>query len=249
MSQHFRISTNFFALVTATIVAGWIAYHGGGYARYALFVLVLGGWMISLSLHEFGHALVAYMGGDETVADKGYLSLDPLKYTHPALSIVLPLIFLAMGGIGLPGGAVYIRTSLLKSRGWISATSAGGPLMTLLCLGALLAALMLGGDGGTRGFWAGVSLLAFLQLTALIFNLLPIPGLDGFGILSPYLPESARAKMRALAGSGLIFFLLIAIFLSPLGGYFFRFLFDLGDMIGLNREDIILGLHLFQFWR
>ncbi len=70
------------------------------------FLIVLAGWIFSLSLHEFAHALVAYYGGDKTVKDKGYLTFNPLKYTHPMLSIVFPIIFLMMGGIGLPGGAV-----------------------------------------------------------------------------------------------------------------------------------------------
>ena len=56
------------------------------------FVLI--GWIISLCLHEFSHALVAYWGGDTTVKDKGYLTLNPLKYTDPLMSIILPLVFL-----------------------------------------------------------------------------------------------------------------------------------------------------------
>ena len=73
------------------------------------FAIVLVGWVFSLCLHEFSHALVAYYGGDTTVREKGYLTFNPLKYTHPVYSIVLPLLFLVMGGIGLPGGAVVHR--------------------------------------------------------------------------------------------------------------------------------------------
>ena len=67
-------------------------------------LFVFGGWMISLCLHEFGHAIVAYFGGDTSVKDKGYLTLNPLNYTDPGLSLLLPMIFLVMGGIALPGG-------------------------------------------------------------------------------------------------------------------------------------------------
>ena len=67
------------------------------------FMIVLLGWIFSLCLHEFSHALVAYYGGDYTVKDKGYLTFNPLKYTHPVFSLLLPLLFLVMGGIGLPG--------------------------------------------------------------------------------------------------------------------------------------------------
>ena len=58
------------------------------------FTIVLIGWIFSLCLHEFSHAIVAYSGGDYTVREKGYLSFNPLKYTHPIFSIVLPIIFL-----------------------------------------------------------------------------------------------------------------------------------------------------------
>ena len=91
------------------------------------FVVVLIGWIFSLCLHEFSHALVAYLGGDTTVKDKGYLTFNPLKYTHPVYSLLLPLLFLVLGGIGLPGGAVYIETWRLRSRTWMSAVSLAGP--------------------------------------------------------------------------------------------------------------------------
>ena len=53
------------------------------------FIVVLVGWIFSLTLHEFSHALVAYYGGDYTVREKGYLT-NPLKYIHPVTSILLP---------------------------------------------------------------------------------------------------------------------------------------------------------------
>ncbi|BBD63966.1 peptidase, M50 family protein [Nostoc commune NIES-4072] len=65
-------------------------------------VFICLGWILSLCLHEFGHALIAYWGGDTSVKDKGYLTLNPLKYTEPSLSLVLPLFFLLIGSIALP---------------------------------------------------------------------------------------------------------------------------------------------------
>ena len=56
----------------------------------ATFVLVLFLWIFSVCLHEFAHASVAYRGGDITVKDKGYLSLNPLKYLDPMSSVILP---------------------------------------------------------------------------------------------------------------------------------------------------------------
>ena len=61
--------------------------------------------MVSLCLHEFAHAYVAYRSGDHSVEAAGYLTLNPLRHAHPFLSIVLPILFIVQGGIGLPGGA------------------------------------------------------------------------------------------------------------------------------------------------
>src|SRR5271156_2655865 len=95
-------------------------------------IFVFAGWIFSLCLHEFGHSIVAYVGGDKSVKYRGYLTFNPLKYADPATSVVLPLIFLMLGGIALPGGAVYIHTPSLRSRAWVSAVAAAGPAMTLL---------------------------------------------------------------------------------------------------------------------
>ena len=66
------------------------------------------GWAVSLCLHEFGHAYTAYRGGDRSVRAKGYLTLDIRRYADLGLSLVLPVFFLLLGGIPLPGGAVWI---------------------------------------------------------------------------------------------------------------------------------------------
>jgi len=67
-------------------------------------------------LHEFGHAWAAYRGGDYTVREKGYLTLNPIHYTHPVYSLLMPVVFMMLGGIGLRAwantilGAFYTRT-------------------------------------------------------------------------------------------------------------------------------------------
>lgn len=95
------------------------------HARYLVFPLVLTGFLIGLCLHEFGHAIVACVCGDWSVRQKGYLTLDPLRYTDAAYSIVFPILIMAIGGIGLPGGAVYIDTRLLRRRLYGALVSAG----------------------------------------------------------------------------------------------------------------------------
>src|SRR5881394_1341331 len=103
----------------------------------ACFLIVTILWIFSVCLHEFGHAIVAYHGGDTSVREKGYLTFNPLKYTHPVYSLLMPVLFMMLGGIGLPGGAVYIERDRLRSREWETAVSLAGPAMNVLWVLAL----------------------------------------------------------------------------------------------------------------
>ena len=94
----------FLGLIAVTALGGWLAWEDRVDDRLAVVLFVAGGWLVSLCLHEFGHAVVALWGGDRSVVAKGYLTLNPLRYTEVGLSLVLPRLFLLMGGLGLPGG-------------------------------------------------------------------------------------------------------------------------------------------------
>ncbi|MEJ5308763.1 MAG: site-2 protease family protein [Anaerolineae bacterium] len=251
-----QISPVFGAMVGVTAIAGYLNYLGGipmPFRTLVFMLFVIGGWLISLSLHEFGHALVAYWGGDKSVVHKGYLTLDPFKYTHATYSIVLPLLYLAMGGIGLPGGAVYINMDAIKSKAKRSLTSAAGPAATALCALALLSPFILRVSRiemyRHSDFWAGIALLAFLQLTGLLFNLLPIPGLDGWGILETVLPESTVYSARLMGRFSLLIILVIFMGNNPVSRGFWQWVMFAGSKFGLNFALVGEGLRLFQFWR
>jgi Zn-dependent protease len=250
-----RISLVFALLVAVTLVAGYALYAvqlSQALLVAALVVFVAGGWVVSLCLHEFGHALTAFLGGDHGVVSKGYLTLNPLKYTHGMFSILLPLVFLAMGGIGLPGGAVYINPSAIRSRGMRSLTSAAGPLASGVCASLLLIPFVTGlvysNLEGHTAFWAGLALLAFLQLTAIFFNLLPVPGLDGFGILSPYLPETILRSIGNLRGFTFLLIFLLFFNDTPISRGFWRGVAGVGTSVHLDFRLVYAGLNLFQFW-
>lgn len=161
-------------------------------------VFVVAGWITSLCIHEFGHALVAYLGGDRSVKASGYLNLNPIRYTNLLMSIIFPVVFLVLGGIALPGGAVYIDHAALRSRAWDSLVSLAGPIGTLVCAVVFAAPFLIPGHDSwftstNVGFWAALAFLCFMEAVSLLLNLLPIPGFDGFGILRPWLPYSAQA--------------------------------------------------------
>jgi Zn-dependent protease len=233
------------------------------------FALVFIGWIFSVTFHEFGHALVAYMGGDHTVKEKGYLSFNPMKYTHPMLSIALPLLFLAMGGIGLPGGAVYIERHRLRNKWWGAAVSAAGPTANLLLAGLLSLPFVLGlvdtrmiewkiwfgrSDMGT-GFWedatvwSAVAMLAMLQITAVLFNLLPIPPLDGFGILEPFLDERTRWQLRQFGTWGIFLVFIAMWYIPPVAEGFWKMVLQTTDFLQIPNELVREGFRNFLFWR
>jgi Zn-dependent protease len=220
-------------------------------------VIVVGGWIISLILHEFSHALVAFWGGDHTVVEKGYLTMNPLKYVHPLTSIGLPLLFLALGGIGLPGGAVYIERHRLRNKWWGSAVSAAGPMANIICL-IVFSAPFWTGLAGVEQFvdrpnlWGSIAFLCWLQVTAIIFNLIPVPPLDGFGIIEPFLEERLAVQLRSLGSIGL--FLIIMLFWIPpsdsfnFAGEFFSQVDAISEQVEVPQHLSICGFYTFRFW-
>lgn len=211
------------------------------------FIVVLLGWIFSLCLHEFSHAAVAYAGGDTTVREKGYLTFNPLKYTHPVYSILVPLIFLALGGIGLPGGAVYIETWRLRSRWWKSAVSLAGPMSNLV-LAIVLGVILAASPVSREGLWPGLAFLAFLQVSALVLNLIPLPPFDGFGVLQPFLPEGIQKAVAQVSGliPWAVFFLLW--YVPEVYNTFWGAVVGLTDMLNVPLDLVQLGLRDFRFW-
>jgi Zn-dependent protease len=187
-----------------TVVTGYllIASPSARMVRPLTILFLLSSWIAQVCIHEFGHALAGYLGGDRGVAARGSLNLDPRRYTNPLLSIALPVIFLLLGGIGLPGGSVYIERRALRSRKWDLLVSVGGPVGTLLCLLLAGSLFLIGGERwmspGNIYFWAALAALVKLLAVVLILNLLPIPPLDGFNILAHWLPEEVRQRASAL---------------------------------------------------
>jgi len=239
------ISATFLAMVAAFLGLAAITATSPGFQRFTTFPVVVTGWLISLCLHEFGHAVVAYDSCDWSVRDKGYLTLDPRRYVNFEFSIVLPVLVLVMGGVGLPGGAVYVNTaSLSPSRS--SLVSAAGPFATLLVLLVLVVVLHRLDPAGS-GLYEPLAFLAFLQVTALVFNLLPLPGLDGWGIIAPWLaPAVRRAGMQW--GQVAVLGLFVSLFIDPVNRAFFGVIFRLCRVIGLDVAAAMDGLELFRFW-
>jgi Zn-dependent protease len=245
------VSGSFLGIFTSFVLVGAIMLLQPQYAKGAVFPFIVCGWLISLCLHEFGHAYAAHYFGDTTAQARGYLTLDPFKYTDPMNSILMPMILLALGGIGLPGGAVYIQMTMIRQRWQRAMVSAAGPLANLGVLAVLMIMLnMLTSQLAAAPILrASLAFLAFLQLTTILFNLLPIPGFDGWGIIEPWLPQDVREQGLRLAPIASLIVLLVFMFVPGVSSAFFNLVDSFMRPIGLDRRWSFYGLSLFRFWR
>lgn len=249
----FGVSPVFLAIAAVTAASGaalWFGIMPRAVGALTI-VFVTAGWVVSLCVHEFGHALVAYLGGDRSVAASGYLTLNPLRYTNLVFSIGLPVLFLLLGGIGLPGGAVYINHSMLRTRAWSTAVSLAGPLGTLVCAAVAAAPFFFSHDTAWEtahlSFAAALAFLGFIEIFALVLNLIPVPGLDGFGAIRPWLPRSWQFTASRLGMNGIFLVFLVLWFFAPARNAFYSVVFQLTAVANINQLLIFFGQSHMRF--
>ncbi|MDO0927973.1 site-2 protease family protein [Streptomyces sp. TG1A-8] len=244
-----RLSPVFVGILAVTAVTGWATWTGfAARPGLAVFLFVTASWIVSLCLHEYAHARTALHSGDVSVGAKGYLTLNPMRYTHALLSIVLPVLFVVMGGIGLPGGAVFIERHRIRGRWRHSLISAAGPLTNVLFAAVCTAPFWLHAlDGVPPVFRHALAFLALLQVTAALLNLLPVPGLDGYGVVEPWLSAGVKRQVEPFAPFGLLF--VFALLWVPSVNAVFFDLIDAvlrGLDVGAGSSDC--GYWLYRFW-
>jgi len=213
------------------------------------------GWIMSVVLHEFAHGIVAYFGGDYTIRERGGLTLNPLQYIDPIFSLLIPAVIFLAGGIPLPGGVTYIRRDLIRTRAWQVATSAAGPAMNfllfLICalpfhpkLGWIDPDLVGGANASNLHLFLGA--MALVQLVSVLFNLVPVPPLDGFQIVAEFMDERTREKFQA-AGQTLFFVFFILVWQVPqVGTAFFNGAVNIMRFLGFGNDAILFFLQSFQ---
>jgi Zn-dependent protease len=258
-----RPSPVFLAVLAVTALGAALAWtqqgDGSRLGDFGVFLFVMAGWVVSVCFHEFAHAYAAYRAGDRSVEAAGYLTLNPLRYAHPVLSLVLPLLFIVQGGIGLPGGAVYLHRHTFRSKAAQSMAAAAGPLVNVVLAvvllvvarshNAVLSAQLFSGSLATEHarFWTGLAFLGLLQVTAAVLNLLPIPGLDGWAILEPHLSPETVAFGDRIKPWGMLGVILL-LQLQRVNAAFFTVVDWLYDRTGAYRVLAQLGYQFFKFW-
>lgn len=204
--------------------------------------------VFSSILHEIAHGYVAYRLGDPTAKLRGRLTLDPRPHIDPYMSIILPLLlFFSTGGRFIFGGAKPVPVDPFNLKDGIkdlALVSVAGPFTNILL--AIIASLITHAAYPGLGFYAveasgilGPILTGIVQwnLVLAIFNLMPIPPLDGSKIFAVILPHR-EANIYLSIGQSMGMFLLIALLFIPIGGF---------SLLGLVSSLINSSLRLLGF--
>ncbi|MBA0050094.1 site-2 protease family protein [Streptomyces sp. AJS327] len=247
--EHHRISPVFLGVLVVMALSGWVVWTGRAeITGVGVFLFVLSGWIVSLCLHEYAHARSALSAGDTSVGAKGYLTLNPLRYTHAGLSVLLPVLFVVLGGIGLPGGAVYVERGRISRRWRQSLVSAAGPLTNVLLAILLTAPFWLDAMADVPfAFRYALAFLAMLQVTAAVLNALPVPGLDGYGALEPWLSPRLRRRFEPYAPFGLLL-VFACLWIPAVNTVFWETVGTVLEWLRVPGADVDFGYEYFRFW-
>lgn len=164
--------------------------------------------LFSMVLHELSHGLVAYWLGDTTAKDDGRLTLNPLKHLDPFMSVLLPMMLYFMNA-PVFGGAkpVPVNSRNLKGKEWgMALVALAGPLMNFILAFVGFLVFRFGG-------YSDIAVqFVHINLGFMIFNLLPIPPLDGSRLLYAIAPDGVRRILEPMETYGIfLVYLLILV--------------------------------------
>lgn len=198
--------------------------------QFVLFTMILVAIVISLTFHEFGHALTATLYGDNTARHAGRLTLNPAAHIDP-----MGLVMVALVGFGY-AKPVPTNPRNFRSRWADLWVSAAGPGMNLVLAIFVINFYLLGVKSGwgfaqSDGAQVFFVYLALINLTLMIFNLIPIGALDGHYILPYFLPPRLAQKYRYWNEQHGNQILLVLILLSVFGLPVFSAITSFGESL------------------
>ncbi len=177
--------------------------------------------LFSMTFHELMHGIVAKWLGDDTAESQGRLTLNPISHIDPFLTIALP-VFLAILGGPIFGGAkpVPFNPARLKYDEWGAALVAiAGPLTNLFIAFVLFGVYAIADPNA--GLVSQILLTAvYVNIGFFVFNMIPIPPLDGSRVLYALAPDSVRRLMETIEQFGIIFVFAIVLLAGSLLGSF-----------------------------
>ncbi|MGM9567004.1 MAG: site-2 protease family protein [Clostridia bacterium] len=180
--------------------------------------------LIALTFHELSHGFVAYRLGDTTAKSQGRLSLNPLHHLDPIGTLCL--LFVGFGWAKpVPVNPYALHKKPHSGMAWVAAAGPASNLCMALIGGILLLLYLkivgygwLFESGYTVQLYLGLFFMYFIQINIvlMVFNLIPVPPLDGSRIVSAFLPAGARVRYNMIERYGTLIMLLLCI--VPVGG-------------------------------
>jgi Zn-dependent protease len=180
------------------------------------FVVFLGVLLVSISLHEVCHAIAAKYYGDNSASNAGRISLNPVRHVDPFLTIFFPVVFFLLTRTVPIIAAKPVPVNTMRLRGGemaMAVVGVVGPISNLL-LAIIGATIVQGLSGGL--LFEIVLLFTQINVSLFVFNMLPIPPLDGSRLLYAFAPESVQRQMENIESLGILPIIMMLIILGPI---------------------------------
>ena len=189
-------------------------------------IIVLIVILLSMTIHEAMHAFMGYVLGDSTAKEEGRLTLNPIRHIDPVMTILLPLIMVVLHA-PVFGGAkpVPFNPNRVRFGDWGAALVAlSGPITNLIIafiafgVGVFSGVINNAGAVQSTIFGLIISTAVSVNLGFFVFNMIPIPPLDGSRILYAVAPNSVRSVMQKIEQNGVLLVMIIVVLFSDVIG-------------------------------
>ena len=189
-------------------------------------IIVLIVILLSMTIHEAMHAFMGYVLGDNTAKEEGRLTLNPIRHIDPVMTILLPLIMVVLRA-PVFGGAkpVPFNPNRVRFGDWGAALVAiSGPITNLIIafiafgVGVFSGVINNAGTVQSTIFGLIISTAVSVNLGFFVFNMLPIPPLDGSRILYAVAPDGIRGVMQKIEQNGILLVMIIVVLFSDVIG-------------------------------
>ncbi|TWP22074.1 site-2 protease family protein [TM7 phylum sp. oral taxon 352] len=189
-------------------------------------IIVLIVILLSMTIHEAMHAFMGYTLGDNTAKEEGRLTLNPIRHIDPVMTLLLPLIMVVLHA-PVFGGAkpVPFNPNRVRFGDWGAALVAlSGPITNLviafIAFGVGVFSGVINNAGAVQSTIFGliISTAVSVNLGFFVFNMLPIPPLDGSRILYAVAPDGARGVMQKIEQNGILLVMIVVVLFSDVIG-------------------------------